>query len=122
MPRTEYLSLISACDVGIVCTVTGVASSSFPSKTIDYLRAGLPIVAAVEPNSDYRGFLSRWNIGISIPAGDPAALFRTIVGLVDDAGMAASIERNARACLEEVFDVRAAVKRLLEAVASSQSL
>jgi glycosyltransferase involved in cell wall biosynthesis len=122
MPRTEYLSLISACDVGIVCTVTGVVSSSFPSKTIDYLRAGLPIVAAVEPNSDYRGFLSRWNIGVSIPAGDPAALFRTIVDLVDDAGMAASIARNARACLEEVFDVRAAVKRLLEAVASSQSL
>jgi glycosyltransferase involved in cell wall biosynthesis len=122
MPRTEYLSLISACDVGIVCTVTGVASSSFPSKTIDYLRAGLPIVAAVEQNSDYRGFLSRWNIGVSIPAGDPAALFRTVAGVVDDAGMAASIERNARACLEEVFDVRSAVERLLEAVESSRSL
>jgi glycosyltransferase involved in cell wall biosynthesis len=122
MPRTEYLSLISACDVGIVCTVTGVASSSFPSKTIDYLRAGLPIVAAVEQNSDYRGFLSRWNVGVSIPAGDPAALFRTVVGVVDDAGMAASIERNARACLEEVFDVRSAVKRLLEAVESSRRL
>ena len=122
MPRTEYLGLISACDVGIVCTVTGVASSSFPSKTIDYLRAGLPIVAAVEQNSDYRGFLSRWNIGVSIPAGDPAALFRTVLGVVDDAGMTASIERNARACLEQVFDVRSAVKRLLEAVASSRSL
>jgi glycosyltransferase involved in cell wall biosynthesis len=122
IPRTEYLSLISACDLGIVCTVTGVASSSFPSKTIDYLRAGLPIVAAVEQNSDYRGFLSRWNIGVSIPAGDPAALFRTVVGVVDDAGMAASIARNARACLEEVFDVRSAVKRLLEAVESSRSL
>ena len=122
MPRTEYLGLISACDVGIVCTVTGVASSSFPSKTIDYLRAGLPIVAAVEQNSDYRGFLSRWNIGVSIPAGDPAALFRTVLGVVDDAGMTASIERNARACLEEVFDVRSAVKCLLEAVASSRSL
>jgi glycosyltransferase involved in cell wall biosynthesis len=122
MPRTEYLSLISACDVGIVCTVTGVASSSFPSKTIDYLRAGLPIVAAVEQNSDYRAFLSHWNIGVSIPAGDPAALFRTVVGVVDDADMATSIERNARACLEEVFDVRSAVKRLLEAVESSRSL
>jgi hypothetical protein len=42
--------LISACDVGIVCTVAGV-DSSFPSKTIDYLRAGLPIVAAVEQDT-----------------------------------------------------------------------
>ena len=54
--RVDYLGLISACDLGIVCTVAGVDSSSFPSKTIDYLRAGLPIVAAVEQDSDYRRF------------------------------------------------------------------
>jgi glycosyltransferase involved in cell wall biosynthesis len=116
IPRTEYLSLISACDIGIVCTVAGVESSSFPSKTIDYLRAGLPIVAAVEQDSDYREFLRRWNIGISIPAGDATALFAAVIRMADDLEMNANITRNARACLEEVFDVGPAVKRVLDAI------
>jgi glycosyltransferase involved in cell wall biosynthesis len=119
LPRTQYLSLISACDIGIVCTVAGVDSSSFPSKTIDYLRAGLPIVAAVEQDSDYREFLRRWNIGASIPAGDATALFRAVTRVIDDREITANIARNARACLEEVFDVRPAVKRLLDAIDSS---
>jgi glycosyltransferase involved in cell wall biosynthesis len=119
VPRTQYLSLISACDIGIVCTVAGVDSSSFPSKTIDYLRAGLPIVAAVERDSDYREFLRRWNIGASIPAGDATALFRAVTRLIDDREVTANITRNARACLEEVFDVRPAVKRLLDEIGSN---
>ena len=116
IPRTDYLGLISACDLGLVCTVAGVASSSFPSKTIDYLRAGLPIVAAVEQDSDYRDFLRRWNIGISIPAGNATTLFAAVMRAVDDREMTANIARNARACLEEVFDVKSAVKRLLDAI------
>ena len=116
IPRTEYLRLISACDIGIVCTVAGVDSPSFPSKTIDYLRAGLPIVAAVAQDSDYREFLRRWNIGISIPAGDAMALFAAVIRAVDDQEITANIAQSARACLEEVFDVRPAVKSLLDAI------
>jgi glycosyltransferase involved in cell wall biosynthesis len=116
IPRAEYLSLISACDIGIVCTVAGVDSSSFPSKTIDYLRANLPIVAAVEQDSDYREFLRRWKIGISVSAGDVQALFRAVINMADDEEITANIVRNARACLEEVFNVGSAVKRLLDAI------
>jgi len=116
LPRSEYLALISACDCGLVCTVAGVESSSFPSKTIDYLRAGLPVVAAVEQDSDYREFLRRWNVGVSIPAGDPTALFRTVVRVMNGHEISANIARSARACLEEVFDVRTAVKRLMDVV------
>jgi glycosyltransferase involved in cell wall biosynthesis len=45
IPRDEYLRLLGACDVGLVATVKQVDSSSFPTKTIDYLRASVPIVA-----------------------------------------------------------------------------
>jgi glycosyltransferase involved in cell wall biosynthesis len=117
--RSDYLSLISACDLGLVCMVAGIGSSSFPSKTIDYLRAGLPIVAAVEQDSDYREFLRRWNVGVSTHAGDASALFQTVVRVINDREITANIARNARACLEEVFDVRSAVKRLMEALKPS---
>jgi glycosyltransferase involved in cell wall biosynthesis len=116
IPRADYLGLIAACDIGLVCTVAGVESSSFPSKTIDYLRAGLPIVAAVEQESDYRQFVARWHIGLSTPAGDSIALFRTLIEVLDGQEITANIFRNARACLEEVFDVGLAAKRVMDAL------
>jgi glycosyltransferase involved in cell wall biosynthesis len=118
VPRAEYLNLIAACDIGLACTVSGVDSSSFPSKTIDYLRAGLPIIAAVERDSDYREFLQHWKIGVSVPAGDAMALFGAVTRTIDDREIVANIKPNARACLEEVFDVRSAVKRHLAAIES----
>jgi len=117
MARDEYLSMLAACDIGLVATVPQVDSSSFPTKTIDYLRASLPIVAAVEESSDYRTFLERWKIGISLPAGNAKALFAAVTQMAqmaDDPEMAAIFARNARTCLEEVFDVRRAAQRILD--------
>ncbi len=63
MPRADYLQLLGACDVGMVATVPGVTSFSIPSKTLDYLRAGLPVVSAVEPGSDFSILLERHGVG-----------------------------------------------------------
>jgi glycosyltransferase involved in cell wall biosynthesis len=116
IPRDDYLRLLGACDVGLVATVRQVDSSSFPTKTIDYLRASLPIVASVEDESDFRKFLSRWNIGVSVAAGDAKALFQAVVGVIDQPEMTANIARNAHACLEEVFDVKRTVELLTHVV------
>ena len=118
MARNEFLSLLTACDIGLIATVPQVDSSSFPTKTIDYLRASLPIVAAVEAASDYRAFLDRWQIGISLAAGDANALFAALTRVADDPEMAVGFERKARACLEEVFDAKRAAQRILDACAA----
>ena len=114
MAREEYLAMLAACDIGLVATVPQVDSYSFPTKTIDYLRASLPIVAAVEEESDYRRFLEQWKIGISLTAGNAEAVLAAIARMADDAEMAANCARNARSCLEEVFDVRRAAQRILD--------
>jgi glycosyltransferase involved in cell wall biosynthesis len=117
VPRDEYVSVLGACDVGLVATVTGVDSSSFPTKTIDYLRAALPIVAAVEKESDYRSFLDSWKIGSSISVGDATALYEAIVRTVDaDENDVKHVQRAAN-CLEQVFDVKKAVELCAKALA-----
>jgi glycosyltransferase involved in cell wall biosynthesis len=105
MPREAYLQLLGACDVGLVATVPGVTSFSFPSKTLDYLRAGLPVVAAVEPGSDFSALLQRYGVGRSVAFGDGRGFFDAAEALA--AG--GRIEDGARACLDEVFHVRHAV-------------
>jgi glycosyltransferase involved in cell wall biosynthesis len=106
IPRADYLGLISACDLGLVCTVMDVDVPTFPYKTIDYLRANLPIVAAVENTTDYGRFVHERGLGVALPAGDPSALAKAVEEVVDNLGGAAVA---ARSCLDEVFDVRRTV-------------
>ena len=68
--RSEYLSLLSACDVGVVCTLRDVTVPTFPSKTVDYLLAGLPILASVEAATDYGDFIASNGVGVQVRAGD----------------------------------------------------
>jgi glycosyltransferase involved in cell wall biosynthesis len=110
MPREAYLELLRACDVGLVATVAGVTSFSVPSKTLDYLRAGLPVAAAVEPGSDFAALLERRGVGRSAALGDAQGLFDAAEALAAGPRVTAAAE----ACLDEVFHVRHTVAAILQ--------
>jgi glycosyltransferase involved in cell wall biosynthesis len=109
LPREAYLELLGACDVGMVATVPGVTSFSIPSKTIDYLRAGLPVVCAVEPGSDFSALLEGYGVGRAVSFGDARGYFAAAQALA--AGP--RIDASAGRCLDEVFHVRHAVRAIL---------
>jgi hypothetical protein len=111
MPRDAYLELLGACDVGMVATVPGVTSFTIPSKTLDYLRAGLPVVAAVEAGSDFSALLERYGVGRAVPFGDAPGFLLAAERLAAGPTVAAA----AQVCLEETFHVRHAVAAVLEA-------
>lgn len=114
--RDEYLDIVNCCDIGMVATVKGVSSFSFPTKTIDYLRADLKIVAAVEKGSDYLKLLSKYNIGAAVDFDDAEGYFEVAEQLVVDMQRENGIAGTSRRCLEEVFHVRHSADVLLEAV------
>jgi glycosyltransferase involved in cell wall biosynthesis len=113
--RSAYGELLGACDVGMVATVPGVSSFSIPSKTVDYLRAGLPIVAAVEPGSDFAAILESYGVGRAVPFREPLAFFKEAERLATDLHLRAAAREAAPRCLEEVFDVRHAVDTIIAA-------
>ena len=113
LPREAYLELLGACDVGLVATVPGVTSFSIPSKTLDYLRAGLPVVAAVEPGSDFAALLERYGVGKAVEFGHAAGFLYAADALAAGPPVAAA----AALCLDEVFHVRHALAAIAEAVA-----
>jgi glycosyltransferase involved in cell wall biosynthesis len=112
LSRSQYLELLGACDVGMVATVPGVSSYSIPSKTIDYLRAALPIIAAVEHGNDYARILEHYDVGVAVPFGEPALFYAEAERLA----YGGRITEAAARCLEEIFDVRHAVTTVLDAV------
>jgi glycosyltransferase involved in cell wall biosynthesis len=116
LTREAYLELLGACDVGMVATVPGVTSFSIPSKTIDYLRAGLPVIAAVEHGNDFISILERYGVGAAVPFHAPAAFQQQAERLATDPQVRAAVREAAPRCLDEVFDVRHAAATVLEAV------
>jgi len=115
LARADYLDLIGTCDVGMMATVPGVTSFTTPTKTIDYLRAGLPIVAAVEHGSDLVRILEDYDVGAAVPFG-ASELFFLEAQRLSDRG---PVKEAAKRCLDEVFDVRHGLATVLEATQSS---
>lgn len=113
IPRSEYLKLLTVCDAGLVCTVRNVDVPTFPSKTIDYLRAGIPVIASVEATTDFGCFVESNGLGCSCQAGEPGALAATIVRVVSDVELASAVRERARECLERVFNVDRAAERIV---------
>lgn len=122
MPREAYLDLLGACDVGMVATVPGVTSFSIPTKTIDYLRAGLPVIAAVENGSDFVEILENYAVGSAVAFGEPVRFAAEAERLATDPIVRRSLQTAAPRCLDEVFDVRHAVEKVLDSSRGSREM
>jgi O-antigen/teichoic acid export membrane protein len=114
--RDDYLALIAACDVGIVATVANVDVPTFPSKTIDYLRAGLPVAASVEASTDFDAFVEAQGFGLAVAAGRPDRLLDAIASIVGDQDRRRAMVLAGRRTLQEVFNVDVAVAAMLDQI------
>lgn len=52
MPYEDYTKLVSACDIGMLFLDYRFSIPNFPSRILDYLNYGLPVVAATDKNTD----------------------------------------------------------------------
>lgn len=59
IPREEYEILTGACDIGIVSLHSSFTIPNIPSKTVDYCKLSLPILATVDKNTDYPEILEK---------------------------------------------------------------
>ncbi len=75
LTREQYAELLTASDIGLVFTSMHSRVPTFPSKTVDYFRAGVPILGAVEDFGDYSAIITHEiGAGLSCAARDIATL------------------------------------------------
>jgi glycosyltransferase involved in cell wall biosynthesis len=117
MPRADYLELLGACDVGMAVTVPGVTSFSTPTKTMDYLRAGLPVIVALEEGSDFAGIIRRYDVGRVVAFNEPWQFQSEAIWLATNPQQRDIVHNAAPRCLDEVFDVRHAMASIDAAIA-----
>lgn len=73
---------LSAGHVGLVPLRPHMGNYVLPSKSIHYLAAGTPLVAAAEPGSDVEKLVEGAGCGFTYPAGNAEALAEAIVAAV----------------------------------------
>jgi glycosyltransferase involved in cell wall biosynthesis len=118
--RDDYLTLAASCDVGIIATVPNVDVPTFPSKTIDYLRAGLPVAASVEATTDYGEFVEARGFGLAVAAGQPGQLLAAIAEILSDERRREAMIVAGRQTLRDIFNVEAAVTAMLDQIDQSR--
>lgn len=52
LPKEDYDRMVAACDVGLIFLDHRFTIPNFPSRLLAYMQAGLPVLAATDPNTD----------------------------------------------------------------------
>lgn len=73
LPYSEYSTLISVCDFGLLFLDYRFTIPNFPSRLLDYMNYGLPVIAATDNNTDVGQVVEKGNFGWWIESRDPEA-------------------------------------------------
>lgn len=105
--RKDYEKLVKSCDVGLVSLSQQMTVPSFPSKSLDYLKCELPILASIDRATDYGEILTNdMKAGLFNYAGDTDNLYESALKLANDSSLRKELGTNGRKYFEKTFCVK----------------
>jgi len=109
LPRDEYESLISQCDIGLINLSRKFTIPNIPSKTIAYFKVGIPILASTDKNTDYKDLLvKKAKAGLWSETGDLKTYKSNFEKLLNNRKLREGLGENGRRFLEENLSVEKA--------------
>jgi glycosyltransferase involved in cell wall biosynthesis len=70
IPRDQYQELVKNCDVGLVNLSEKFTIPNIPSRTLSYWEAKLPVLAAIDENTDFSRIIEISGSGLCSITGD----------------------------------------------------
>lgn len=115
VPRDEYETFVCASDLGLISLAPSHQVPSFPSKSIDYLKVGLPILASLDTCTDFgRVLVEDMQAGLWVEAGDIDAFTASLYSLRSDDEQLAFYGRNGRSYYEKTMNVSVAYNKIFK--------
>jgi glycosyltransferase involved in cell wall biosynthesis len=116
LPKPRLAALLSGSQIGVQCLapVPEFAEWTAPNKLMDYLAAGLPVVAAGGGRA--ARMLAEGPCGIATPPGDAAGLAGALVSLAASPARRAALGAAARAQAVRHWDRRLLADRFCDVV------
>jgi glycosyltransferase involved in cell wall biosynthesis len=94
MPKDEYLQLLSVCDVGLISLNEKLAVPNIPSKTLSYFNLSIPIIASIDRNTDYGGYLELAGAGLWSYAGETEKFKQNLLKLYNSPELRKEMGQN----------------------------
>ena len=110
VPRKDYENLTRTCDIGLIFLDKRFTIPNYPSKTLSYLECSLPIMAAIDKNTDYGKMLEKTNCGFWVENGNIKAFKNKFDKLVGNKKMRLEMGKNGRNYFEKDCNVENSVK------------
>ncbi len=112
LPRDEYEVLISSCDVGIVSLDYRFTIPNYPSRILSYMEYGMPVLAYIDRNTDFRELIEESGCGYWCESNNPAGFMEKVKLFCRDADSRSRMGDAGRKYMEENFAVEMSVELL----------
>jgi len=116
IPREDYEDITRSSDVGLVSLDERFTIPNFPSKTIDYLRFGLPILASLDKCSanDYGKFIQdKLECGFYCQAGDTENFKKNLYTIKKKRDLRVKFRENSFEAYEKYFSLENAYQGIM---------
>lgn len=97
LPKIAYQDLLSVCDIGLISLHENFTVPNIPSKSLDYLNIGLPVLASIDKSTDYGRLLDESGAGFWSYAGDHDGFKRNFDILYRNEALRKKMGANGRA-------------------------
>lgn len=119
IPREDYELVTASCDIGLVSLDERFTVPNFPSKTTDYFKLELPILASLDSCAvkDYGKFLqNEVKGGLFSLAGNIDELYSQLLKLKDNSELKIELGKNGREYYENELGVNKAYETIMKQI------
>lgn len=102
--KDEYPKLLSECDAGLVSITAEYHTPVVPGKLLGYMAGGIPVIAALNTESDGHSILRDSGGGYSVAGNDVSGLAAAMLRLRNDSALRAQMGERGRRYAMEHFD------------------
>lgn len=106
LPYKEYVALLSVCDIGLLFLDYRFTIPNFPSRLLDYMNYGLPVIAATDNNTDVGKVIEDNGFGWWIESKDPEKFYYLLKQIFSGNDIDEKLEKMSslsKKCLEEKY-------------------
>lgn len=116
-PREKYFEILKASNACLVSLRKAFESPSVPSKMLDIMACGRPVIANVPLDGDVPRILKKAKCGFAVEPENSHLLSKAILALYNDQALAEESGKNGRKYLEKHFSLAACIDRYAEIMA-----
>ena len=117
VPRDEYQDVVQACDIGMISLSRRLSVPSFPSKSVDYFKVSIPILASLDAVTDFGSILQdSIKAGFSVVAGNSELLHEKLVLLSNNVSLRKEMGDAGRRYYEEFLSVENAKEKIISSL------